>query len=390
METVSNAIKRLMISEPFYGIFASGLQKCFSSQVEKMAIVPDGLNYKLLINKDYWYSLDKVHRIGLLKHNLLHMCFFHVTNYQDYLGRAKGKNLLQVAFDLEVNSYLDEEEWPDDTSVQLFRKYPNLPKRQGTLEYVKILNGLIDGDDSELIWGNDTEGAIELLENTPPDHDTWNNGRGVNINVVRAQLELRMRTVTDAVNRRIPQELRNIIAELFTFKKPIFQWKKFFRNFLANAIDYLPKNTRRKESNRFSGAMGHTLAKKHTILVGVDTSGSIGQSELDEFFSEIYHVWKAGANVDIVEFDMEIQREYHYKGKTPREVKGRGGTDFGPFVDYFNSNERKYSLGICFTDGYASLYNINPVGKFCWVITSDGAQEQDYPGYKICIPKKVE
>ena len=53
-------------------------------------------------------------------------------------------------------------------------------------------------------------------------------------------------------------------------------------------------------------------------------------------------------------------------------------------------DERKYSLGICFTDGYASLYNINPVGKFCWVITSDGAQEQDYPGYKICIPKIIK
>lgn len=65
-------------------------------------------------------------------------------------------------------------------------------------------------------------------------------------------------------------------------------------------------------------------------------------------------------------------------------------TDFSEFVSYFNSNEKKYSLGICFTDGYASLRNINPVGKFCWVITSDGDQEQDYPGYKICIPKKVE
>ena len=62
----------------------------------------------------------------------------------------------------------------------------------------------------------------------------------------------------------------------------------------------------------------------------------------------------------------------------------------GVRANYFNSNKGKYSLGICFTDGYASLYNINPFGKFCWVITSNGDQNQKYPGYKICIPKIIE
>ena len=101
---------------------------------------------------------------------------------------------------------------------------------------------------------------------------------------------------------------------------------------MANAFDSLPKSTRRKESTRFAGALGHKLSKKHTILVGVDTSGSIGQKELDEFFSEIYHVWKAGANVDIVEFDWVIQAQYKYKGKTPSEVKGRGGKFVPPSI----------------------------------------------------------
>lgn len=392
MESVSNAIKKLMIKEPFYGIFASGLQKVFSTQVEHMGIVPDGLNYKLLINKEYWSKLDAQHRIGLLKHNLLHMCFFHVTDYQNYLTMARNHSIMQVAMDMEVNSYLYDEQLPDDQSTRIFKMLPNLPKRQGTKYYIEVLNKIDAGiDDPEIRgFGTDTSGVLEALRQVHRDHDQWNAGRGANIEVVRTQLEYRMRTVADTVKSQIPQEMTNIVNGLFTFKKPIFNWKKFFRNFMANAFDCMPKSTRRKESTRFAGALGHKLAKKHTILVGVDTSGSIGQKELDEFFSEIYHVWKAGAFVDIVEFDTKVQRQYHYKGKTPQEVKGRGETWFKPFVDYFNANSRKYSLGICFTDGYASLHDVNPYGKFCWVITSDGDQNQKYPGYTIKIPKIIE
>lgn len=99
METVSRAIKGLMIDEPFYGIFASGLSRAWSSQVKQMGIIPDGLNFKLLINEDYWKKLDSEHRMGLIKHNLLHMCFFHVTDYTSFLTLANNHEVLQTAMD---------------------------------------------------------------------------------------------------------------------------------------------------------------------------------------------------------------------------------------------------------------------------------------------------
>ena len=396
MESVANTVKKLMITEPFYGIFASGLQRSWSTQVDIMGIVPDGLNYKLLINKNYWESLDKKHQMGLLKHNLLHMCFFHVTDFHNFEGFSNNKNIIYMAMDLEVFSYIDDDYiMEDEPALKIFKLLPNLRKGLGTKEYIKILNAVKDGTLKDLFpeinlqYGTDTQGVLEQLERGDRDHNTWTNIRGHNITLMRDQLEYRMRTAVEGSKSKIPQELKNIIDGLFTFKKPIFNWKKFFRNFIANAIDFLPKSTRRKESNRFAGALGHKLSKKHTILVGVDTSGSIGQKELDEFFSEIYHVWKAGANVDIVEFDWVIQAQYKYKGKTPAEVKGRGGTSFKEFVDYYNSNCKKYTVALCFTDGYANL-NVNPVGKFCWIITSNGNQGDKYPGYKICIPKIIE
>lgn len=391
IETISNVVKQLIIKEPFYGIFASGLQKVFSNQVKHMGIVPDGFNYKLLINEQYWNSLNKDQKLGLLKHNLMHMCFFHITDTDLYKGFAKTRNIMEIAFDLEVNSYLYEEQWPDDEAARIFKMLPNLPKKQGTKYYIEVLNKILDGDEEvRQTYGDETNNVIEELTHENQEHDTWGEGRGQNIQITRNQLAYRIRTAAEVTRKFIPQELSNIINGLFTFKKPIFNWKKFFRNFISNAQDFLPKTTRRKESNRFADAMGHKLSKKHTILIGIDTSGSISIKELDEFFSEIYHVWKAGADVDIVEFDYIIQTQYRYKGKTPNNVQGRGGTNFHPFVEYFNSNCHKYSLGICFTDGEADLCGINPLGKFCWVITSNGLQQQNYPGYKICIPKIIE
>lgn len=88
-----------MVTEPFYGIFASGLSRGWSTQVKQMGIVPDGLNFKLLINQEYWRNLDSDHRVGLLKHNLLHMCFFHITDSNMFLTYAKNYNIMQVAMD---------------------------------------------------------------------------------------------------------------------------------------------------------------------------------------------------------------------------------------------------------------------------------------------------
>ena len=292
METVAKAIKKLMVKEPFYGIFASGLSRSWSTQVDHMGIVPDGLNYKLLINKNYWYSLDKEHQLGLLQHNLLHMCFFHITDSNLFLTSARSHTIMQVAMDMEVNSYIYDEWVPNDLSTKIFKTLPNLPKRKGTKYYIDVLNNIDAGlpiDPEGQMWGTNTNSIREELQHEHTDHNTWNAGmQGQNISLYRTQLEYRVKSAASSLPiDKIPQELRNIIDGLLTFKKPIFNWKKFFRNFMANAFDSFPKSTRRKESTRFAGALGHKLGKKHTILVGVDTSGSIGQKELDEFFSEI-------------------------------------------------------------------------------------------------------
>jgi predicted metal-dependent peptidase len=156
---------------------------------------------------------------------------------------------------------------------------------------------------------------------------------------------------------------------------------------LGSIYDVNIKSTRRKESKRFEGAAGIQHRKKVSILVAVDTSGSVSDKELKEFFSEIDYVYKAGARVTILQCDTRINAVEEYDGKNVPQILGRGGTDFNPPVDYYVEHRKEYASLIYFTDGEAPLPSKHPQGMV-WVISSCGCH-QDFPGKTIYIPKET-
>jgi predicted metal-dependent peptidase len=148
------------------------------------------------------------------------------------------------------------------------------------------------------------------------------------------------------------------------------------------------KSTRRKQSKRFEGAAGIQHRKKVSILVAVDTSGSVSSKELQDFFSEIEYIYKAGARITILECDTRINKVVEYDGKHIPEIVGRGGTDFNPPVEWYIKHKKDYASLIYFTDGECSLPKKNPSGMV-WVITSNGYR-QEYPGKTIYIPQEIQ
>ena len=125
---------------------------------------------------------------------------------------------------------------------------------------------------------------------------------------------------------------------------------------------------------------------KPTVLVAVDTSGSISNDELVEFFSEIEHIYRSGIRIEIVEFDTQIQNKFIYKGqKTDIKIVGRGGTDMSDVYNYYIANHN-YSTLVVFTDGYLDV-NFPKHRNMIWVISSNGIK-QSYPGLAIYIPKE--
>ena len=162
-------------------------------------------------------------------------------------------------------------------------------------------------------------------------------------------------------------------------KPRIFDWKSYFRRYLGSVIDVELRKSRKRENIRFPDASGTKHKRKSQIFVVVDTSGSVSPTDLCDFFSEIHHIYKAGAVIDICEIDTKIQRIYRYNGKWDMTCHGRGGTILKDAADYVNNHRREYTSCVFFTDGYCDV-NFPLYVDTMWIIASGGC-EQKYPGH---------
>ena len=142
------------------------------------------------------------------------------------------------------------------------------------------------------------------------------------------------------------------------------------------------KKSRRKYNKRTPLFPGLKIKQRKHILVGIDTSGSVNNSELKEFLNEIHHMYKTGSEVTIVQCDTAISHVGPFDPKKDFEVHGRGGTSFQPVIDYYNENFHKYSCLMYVTDGEAPAPE-NAKGNILWVLSSISQMNNDLPGSVI-------
>jgi len=89
-DLLSKAGKDLMLKEPYYGIFLIMLNKFWSDRLGTAGVSKMGINYQLEINEEFWLKLTDDHRLGILKHELLHIAFGHLTMYFNYSDKRRA------------------------------------------------------------------------------------------------------------------------------------------------------------------------------------------------------------------------------------------------------------------------------------------------------------
>jgi len=367
LEDVSVVVKKLMLKEPFYGIFASSLNKVVRRDVPTAGVSKNNINYQLAINEEFWASLDTENKkIGLIKHELLHICFHHLINRELF----PNHQLHNIAADLEINQYIDPAYYPSD-GIILLSSFPTLtlPEKAGTKTYYELL---------EQAHQQGTSPELDDMLNGMGDdyHGTWKEFDELSEadkKLVKAQIDHQIKEIVESQKNigSIPNELKDYINSLFEITPPSYDWKTYLRRFSSTLTKTYTKKTRRKLNKRYEENPALKIKTKKHILVGVDTSGSVSQNDLIEFFNEIYHIHKTGVQVSIAEGDTVIHNVYEYKGKTPEFVSGRGGTDMNPFVEYVNKH-KQYSNLIILTDGYIPERSINTFKPLLTVVCSNG------------------
>ena len=98
---------------------------------------------------------------------------------------------------------------------------------------------------------------------------------------------------------------------------------------------------------------GIRIKQFQKIAIIVDTSGSMTSHEvISSLFAEIHGIWKAGAEIHIVECDTMVQQTYDYRGITPKFVLGGGGNDCNPAFEYLWEYRRKNTIDGCLFNGW--------------------------------------
>jgi len=146
--------------------------------------------------------------------------------------------------------------------------------------------------------------------------------------------------------------------------EPKVDWREQLREFVNATCKNKDKTSWKRPHKRFLGQdiympsmIGETVGK---LVVGIDTSGSIGDRELNEFLSEVVAICDevSPSSIELIYWDYNVaghetynMGDYNALVQTTKP-KGGGGTRVGSLNEYIKEKRIEPEAIIVLTDGY--------------------------------------
>jgi len=369
------------------------LNKQWTNRVKTAGVTIDGINFKLLINEEFWNKQSDFQKLALLKHEILHLAMFHLTDF-DHLTDHK---LANIAMDCEINQLINKTWLPDNPVLPSTFPELNLEALKGTHYYYEKLRDAKDKNMKNLVQQikealANGECVVKADDGTVIDisnHGLWEEIEDqlneADKSLIKSQTEHLMKDIAEQIEKSrgtVPGELAHLLEKMKNKEAPKFDWRGYLRTFVGGSLNIYTKKLRRKFNKRFEDNPGLKIKKRRHILVGLDTSGSVSNEEIVEFFHEIDHICRTGSDVTLLQFDAAISDISVYKPSQEIKLYGRGGTDFSPAIAYYNEHYRKYTCLIMLTDGEAPAPE-KARGKMLWVMSSKSSINKELHGPQI-------
>lgn len=169
------------------------------------------------------------------------------------------------------------------------------------------------------------------------------------------------RELTEILEPKV--DWREVLREFVTSvcsNKDASSWRRVNRRYLSNDV-YMP--------SLIGESVGH-------LVIGVDTSGSIGQREINEFLSEIKGIAELvnPNKVDLLYWDTEVAGHEEYGSSTVSNIvsstkpAGGGGTDPTCVMHYMKEKNIDPECVIMLTDGYIGDWGNEWTKPILWAI----------------------
>lgn len=367
-EEVTAAVSAVVTKQPFFAVLLFDLMKIIEDDNIPTAAT-DGRN--IWVGK--WFrGLPIQQRIFVLCHEVLHAIFRHLPRAKLYRDRGFGPDLkpwndkkFNVAADYYINYMLNRD---------------NI----GQMPPVGLLNhDICDSDDVTVDsiymklpddMGEEAGGEGDLDEHREPgEGDGQPSEAAVNQAVTAARNAAKARG-------NMPGNLERAVGELLEPKQP---WKELLADYVTSSVGKDDTSWARPNRRRlvmpphvpFPGNEGFAMG---TMVVSVDTSGSISQDELTAFVSEMKGIieqvrprelwacwWDTNAKLVRIEDVEDLVSERAYGG---------GGTDYNCVAPAIEDEMIDPEIVVCMTDGYVYW-----PGDFPWQHITVSTSDQECP-----------
>lgn len=395
-------IVNLLRDEPFFAALSRRMEKVPTTAVPTAGVKfnDERCRFEMYYNPTFMNELHESNPVfvkGVLLHEFYHIVLLHVTT------RIPGDRMTKkwnVATDLAINSELSvfEKDFESPSgyvvqssilpldkalipSVGPFAKYP---PHLSAEEYMELLPKEEDQEDSDSGKPGDGQPQDDEGDGQQPgghefdDHSDWGDSDGTDEKRKIAEERLKESIKEAYVEAQskgfgsVSQSMRKNIKEAIT---PKVNWRSVLRSFVKASQRANKTSTIKRLNRRYAYIHpGRKAQRQAKIAVSIDQSGSVSDSMLAAFYSELEKLAQL-AEFTIVPFDTEVSTEHiHVWKKGERHEKERymyGGTCFDAPTRWVNENS--FDGHIVLTDMEAP----KPVPSKCqrmWMTTKECAE----------------
>lgn len=304
---------------------------------------------------------------GLVLHEALHIVFRHILHNRDLFMEDRAR--ANKAADYVVNDVIMNLQ--DKTLAQLPKgglydpKYHNMNMR----EVYRLLKDECEGGgggggsqkpEGGNGQGNGSGGSDKQYQFD--EHDTEGEGSGKTAEEIKemdAAIDRAIREgalLAGRLGANVPRSITELLDPLVDWRKELaefvsaytkgrdeYTWRKFNRRLVANDI-FMPT------------VENETVGE---IVVAIDTSGSIGQAQINEFASELVSICEAVSPeaVRVLWWDTMVHGEQRFTDNYQNigsmlKPQGGGGTRVGCVAEYINKHKVNAECLLVFTDGF--------------------------------------
>jgi predicted metal-dependent peptidase len=312
------------------------------------------------------------HRMGVMKHEMLHVINMHVSRRED-----RDHQGFNIAADCAINQLIERTHLPDaciyPDQFPGHDKSNPVPSDLTAEQYYELLP-FDDGNCNNPSFGQGSGSGV--LD----DHSKWAESKGdteLQEDISKNMLD-RAISETQKSKGNIPSNISQWLDNLT--KKREVDWRQVLRRLAGNKRANTRKTLMRRDRRLpdFNWIKGKTKDRIGEVVIVGDESGSVSDSELTDAIGECVHICKTlNTPIWYVPVDSQAHKPIQLKSnQTNFQRSACGGTVLAPALDKIHESHIPYNALVVITDGYIDDSDVDAFAStrkpVIFLITSEG------------------